>query len=92
MKSAVPTCGQSDQRNQEYTEQYSPEKYFRCLVSEDNPVIFDIGAHRGESVKFFKEIFARSTIYSFEPDIENYNALTDVCESARSLGGGAVIR
>ncbi len=81
MKSPVPTCGQSDWRNQEYIERYSPEKYFQSLVSCDDPLIFDIGAHRGESVRFFKEIFPWSTIYSFEPDIENFKSLANVCES-----------
>lgn len=81
MKNPVPTCGQSDQRNKEYNDHYSPEKYFRSLVSTNAPLIFDVGAHRGESVLFFKEIFPESTIYSFEPEPENFRALKEVCQS-----------
>lgn len=31
-------------------------------------VVFDVGAHKGESVKRFKKIFPSSEIHSFEPD------------------------
>lgn len=40
----------------------------------------DIGAHRGESVKFFKTIYPSSYIFSFEPDLENFAKLTEVCK------------
>ncbi|OPH11095.1 FkbM family methyltransferase [Cylindrospermopsis raciborskii] len=85
----VPSCGQSDQRNQEYIESFSPEKYYRSIVATDSPVIFDVGAHRGESVRFFKGIFPGSCIYSFEPDPANFEYLEVVCQSYYSpLGGG----
>lgn len=54
MKEPVPTCGQSDKRNQEYLENYTPEKYFTSLVQHNSPIILDIGAHQGESIRFLR--------------------------------------
>ena len=90
MKNSVPTCGSSDQRNQEYSSNYSPERYYKSLVQTSSPVIFDVGAHRGESVKFFKEIFPNSSIYSFEPDLENFKELEICCQTYTSGGCFAV--
>ena len=39
------------------------------------PIIFDVGAHQGESAVFFKKIFPISILYSFEPDPENFLVL-----------------
>ncbi len=84
----VPGCGQSDQRNQEYIAKFSPEKYYRSLLATDSPIIFDVGAHRGESVRFFKSIFPQSTIYSFEPDPDNFDHLRALCQSYPAFAGG----
>lgn len=71
----VPKCGASDQRNIEYEKNYSPKRFFDFLVAEINPIIFDIGAHQGESIEFFKAIYPSSVIYSFEPNPDNYTIL-----------------
>jgi len=94
MKNSAPQCGSSDERNVEYSQLYSPERFFKYFVATDSPVIFDIGAHRGESVLFFKEIFPALSIFSFEPDPENYNELQKCCfkvnsESSLSVPGTA---
>ena len=39
------------------------------------PVIFDVGAHVGESVERFKTLFPRSNMHSFEADSENFAKL-----------------
>lgn len=88
MENTVPVCGQSDKRNQEYIENYTPEKYFHSLVHHDSPVILDIGAHKGESVRFFKDIFPSSIIHSFEPDPENFKLLEKCCKSYKGLEKG----
>ena len=38
-------------------------------------VIFDVGAHRGESIKAFNQLFGQAKIHAFEPDSENYSIL-----------------
>jgi FkbM family methyltransferase len=71
----VPKCGASDQRNMEYEANYSPKKFFDALIDNFRSVIFDVGAHRGESIDFFRSIYPGSTIYTFEPSPENYKEL-----------------
>lgn len=39
----------------------------KFLLKKEHPVIFDLGANRGQSIKRFKKIFPYSKIYSFEP-------------------------
>ena len=74
-------CGEFEQRNTDYYNNFSPEKYFRQLVlgntiKREPPsldwygqgkTIFDVGSHKGESAIFFHGIFPESKIYSFEP-------------------------
>ena len=38
-------------------------------------ILFDIGAHKGESISFFINNFKVNYIYSFEPSLNNYNEL-----------------
>ena len=38
-------------------------------------ILFDIGAHKGESIGFFVNNFKVNYIYSFEPSLSNYNEL-----------------
>jgi len=91
MKSLVPLCGESDERNDEYLQEFSPEKYYKSLVKNSRPVILDIGAHHGESVRFFKGLFPNSNIISFEPDPDNYRILKSVCQEYSVKGGCAAI-
>ena len=42
-------------------------------------IIFDIGAHHGESISFFLENFKIKKIYSFEPSPINYRILKQNC-------------
>jgi len=85
MKNSAPKCGSSEKRNAEYLQVHSSEKYFRYLIKNESPVIFDIGAHRGESVRFFKEIFPKSKIYSFEPDPDNFIELEKCCAETNTV-------
>jgi len=67
--------GESKKRNKDYKRSFTREKLFRRLVDKRAPVIFDVGAHTGESVKYLREIFPRAIIYSFEPDPESFSKL-----------------
>ena len=72
-------CGEFDKRNADYNKLFSTEAYFRRLVlggaeegmnrdgQGEGKIIFDVGAHKGESAVFFHEIFPEASIYSFEP-------------------------
>jgi len=45
------------------------------LKIKNNPIIFDIGANKGQSIKRFRKIFPNSVIYAFEPNIFEYEIL-----------------
>lgn len=72
---SVPTCGKSHERNEEYWKNYSDKKFFSHLVGISNPLIFDIGAHLGESIEFFTNIYPECRITSFEPNPEIFKKL-----------------
>ena len=73
-------CGETDKRNQEYLKKYDEGDFFRSLIKSETPIVFDVGAHRGESVQFFSNIFENATIYSFEPDPDNFRHLANFCK------------
>jgi FkbM family methyltransferase len=75
---AVPKSGESDKRNTEYETNYSPVNFFHSVVNNANPVILDVGAHKGESIIFFKQIFKFAKIFSFEPSSLNFEELKNV--------------
>lgn len=75
-----PRCGTSDRRNAEYAREFSPRRFFDHLIATDRPTILDVGAHRGESIHFFKSIYPESQLYSFEPDPGNFAELKKVAE------------
>lgn len=56
---------------------YASRKHriLKTLVSATNPVIFDVGAHVGESVIEFQNTIPNSSIHSFEPDPDTYETL-----------------
>jgi len=72
----MENVGQSKSRNREFEKKFSREKLFQHVVAGLTPVIFDIGAHHGESVSFFTSLFPKSKVYSFEPDPDSYIALS----------------
>lgn len=75
-----PPCGTSDQRNEEYARSFSVRRFFDHLVTSEVPIILDVGAHRGESVEFFKSIYPQSSLFSFEPDPDNFAELIKVAQ------------
>ena len=68
--------GESNKRNEEYKKLFNREQLIQNLVSNECPVIFDIGAHNGQSVRYLKKLFPKSIIYSFEPDPESFDVLS----------------
>ena len=47
----------------------------RSLLEQDKYIIFDVGAHHGESISFFIKNFKISKIYTFEPLKNNFTKL-----------------
>ena len=47
-------------------------KSLKKLQQKESSIIFDVGAHQGESIIFFKNKFKNSKIFSFEPLKKNF--------------------
>jgi hypothetical protein len=43
------------------------EQILKKKIIKKNPVIFDVGANQGQSIKKYRNIFKNSKIHSFEP-------------------------
>lgn len=87
----VPKCGSSDKRNSEYEKNFSPKKFFDSLITSRVPIIFDVGAHRGESIIFFKALYSSAIIYSFEPEPENFENLLAVSKEKKTFAFNVAI-
>ncbi len=72
----MENIGESQNRNIEFNKKFNRNNLIKSLVSVEKPVIFDVGAHWGESIDYFKALFSASMIYSFEPDPESFDLLT----------------
>ena len=51
------------------------DKIYQKIIKNDKPIIFDIGANKGQSIERFLKINENSLIHSFEPIIEEFNNL-----------------
>lgn len=71
----IPACGASEKRNKEFEKVFDLQKYYEHLVTEKAPTIVDVGAHKGESVFFYKKIFPQAKMFCFEPNEENFHLL-----------------
>lgn len=47
--------------------------YSKYIIKK--PIIFDVGAHRGETINRFGKIFKKLKLYCFEPSIESFEKL-----------------
>ncbi|WP_443640357.1 FkbM family methyltransferase [Candidatus Njordibacter sp. Uisw_039] len=72
----MENVGESYSRNKKFQEKFNREKIIQELVKASQPIIFDVGAHFGESVTFLKKVFPNSFIHSFEPDPDSFSVLT----------------
>jgi len=55
------------------------------IIIDYNPIIFDVGANKGQSIKIFKSIYPNSFIHSFEPIEEEVKILKNLYESNESI-------
>lgn len=69
--------GESKSRNADFSRNYSRSRLIASLIpsSEASPVIFDVGAHTGESIVYLRGLFPSARIHSFEPDPASFEAL-----------------
>lgn len=55
------------------------------FVKTDNPMLFDIGANVGQTVKDFKEVFKHSTIHAFEPSPDTFEILKNKLSDFKNI-------
>ena len=58
---------------------------FRKLFKKKINIIFDVGAHHGETIDFYLNNFDVNKIYSFEPSKRNYSDLIKHTNSKKNL-------
>ena len=68
--------GEFEQRNKEFDNKFDRDKIIKSIAASDDPVIFDIGAHHGESIDYLRGLFPFSVIHSFEPDPDSFSILS----------------
>lgn len=61
------------------------KKIFKQLLNSENPIIVDVGAHKGETAIEMKEIFPTSEIHSFEPDPETFRYLKNNTKELKNI-------
>src|ERR1700732_346892 len=73
----MDNVGEAGARNREFERKFTREQLIRNLVSADasQPLLLDIGGHRGESVRFLRRLFPAALIHSFEPSPEAFAEL-----------------
>ena len=47
--------------------------------------LIDVGAHHGESIRFFKKNFSIDKIYAFEPNIDNFKILKEKVKDVKNV-------
>ena len=51
------------------------DQAIKSIIKKKNPIIFDVGAHEGESIDRFKNLFQNPIIHSFEPQSKIFEKL-----------------
>jgi FkbM family methyltransferase len=57
----------------------------RKLAATERPLVFDIGANRGQTIGHFRDAFAQPVIHAFEPDRDTFSALQRRCAGIPDL-------
>lgn len=68
--------GEFDKRNEEFSKKFNRDTIIQNSITSDKPIIFDVGAHHGESIEYLVGLFASAKVYSFEPDPESFKVLS----------------
>ena len=67
----------NQQRTDEYLKLFDREKTLKKIVSDYDPIIFDVGANNGRSLNEFKAWWPKSEVHCFEPQEECWEELNN---------------
>jgi len=75
--------GQSGARNRDFAQRFSRAALIRGLIDPrvPHPMVFDVGPHKGESVRFLRDLFPGAMIHSFEPLLASFTELSKLGDS-----------
>jgi len=65
----------NQQRTDQYLKIFNRERVIKSLIKNESPVIFDVGANTGETLKEFKDWWPNSQVHCFEPQQECWKDL-----------------
>jgi len=65
----------SDCRNKLLHNLFDKKRLLKFLIKKKAPVIIDIGSNVGQSIIFFRNLFSKSEIHSFEPNKDCFQTL-----------------
>ena len=65
----------SVRRNKSLTNLFNKRRLLKFLIKKKAPIIIDIGSNVGQSINFFRNLFSKSEIHSFEPNKDCFNIL-----------------
>ena len=68
------------ERTAEYLAKFNREKVLKYLITDNSPIIFDVGANSGASLEEFKAFWGNSTVHCFEPQEECWEELKEKSE------------
>ena len=57
----------------------------KTFTNKLDPIVFDIGANKGQSIERYKKIFKNCYIHSFEPNIDEINKLKNKYKDEKKL-------
>ena len=55
------------------------------FVKSEIPMLFDVGANVGQTVKDFNEVFKNATIHAFEPSPDTFDILKNKTSNVKNL-------
>ena len=61
------------------------DQAIKSIIKKKNPIIFDVGAHEGESIDRFKNLFQNPIIHSFEPQSKIFEKLINKKKNDKDL-------
>ena len=72
----MKNVGEFRKRNKDFEQKFNRDEIIKKSISSALPIIFDVGAHHGETIDYLKSLFVHAKIFSFEPDSESFDKLS----------------
>ena len=57
----------------------------RILIQNPEPIIFDVGANKGQSIERYKKLFSKPEIHSFEPNPVEVNNMKEKYKNEKKI-------